>query len=543
MDNKTKPRDFMTLYLTDSKVKEILDEYDKGNHKPLDKLAALSKKHQVDNEDPETSDEYIDQINTLLNALIDRQDFASYRKIIESNHDNVYYFSCSDDVECSLNYAIIKNSPIMMDIIKLGCHHDFSPNGGNDCAIATAIDYGNLEAFIAMEDIAVREEGRLATSNYFTPLQHACFVGSYEFVKTIISRYSDNIDIEGTQCERTTALGLAVMNGNFDIIKLLVEAGANVNAIDEHGIRIMDLSPSADITAYLKDNGAKESEADTLLFCSITLDLENGNVGTAESDYARFCEEFNVLDYDTEGLLKRAIQCKSSVITKDLISRMDDLTCITGYEFMKACKPLENEKREPQATIDILRILIDSGVTVDYTGYFSIGISSISESTRDIESIELCNELFGIATGLGMLKDPENIMKNAVNTANLKLVKYIEEKTSYSIVQFEHEYGVAKHLFAYANANVELSKKIEFFKKLIEFHGDDISINRQDDFGETILHYMCSPLHLDRSSQIKGIIELGADKTIKNIYGELPVDVAHKNGRTLAEIELLEIKL
>jgi ankyrin repeat protein len=71
-----------------------------------------------------------------------------------------------------------------------------------------------------------------------------------------------------TQNDKLTALCLASKNGNYDIMKLLIEAGANVNIVSKDGISALTLairSRKPECVKLLLDNQAKTCYSDQSL--------------------------------------------------------------------------------------------------------------------------------------------------------------------------------------------------------------------------------------------------------------------------------------
>jgi ankyrin repeat protein len=73
----------------------------------------------------------------------------------------------------------------------------------------------------------------------------------------------DNIDVEGEIYCRTinkncTLLMIACCKRNMEIVKLLVEAGADVNAYKENTTPLKLVGDNFEIIKFLKEHGAKE---------------------------------------------------------------------------------------------------------------------------------------------------------------------------------------------------------------------------------------------------------------------------------------------
>ena len=57
-----------------------------------------------------------------------------------------------------------------------------------------------------------------------------------------------------------TALYIAALNGHLDILKLLIEKGADVNTKDNKGKSALDVAKTPEVKALLIKHGAKTSE-------------------------------------------------------------------------------------------------------------------------------------------------------------------------------------------------------------------------------------------------------------------------------------------
>ena len=82
-----------------------------------------------------------------------------------------------------------------------------------------------------------------------------------------IHRNSNRYDPDCVFCE--TVLESIVKSGRYDIMELVIEQGANVNALSREGLSLLDIS-EGEMQKYLEDKGAKSGDRkDYLLHMSI----------------------------------------------------------------------------------------------------------------------------------------------------------------------------------------------------------------------------------------------------------------------------------
>lgn len=117
---------------------------------------------------------------------------------------------------------------------------------------------GVAESFLKKGDINVDR----IDNEGFAPLHYACRKGTREIVRMLIEY---GADVNVTSNEGITPLQLAVTTGSKEIIKMLVDAGADVNATDNSGKSVLIYGIKAGRTEavrYLKELGADISCTD-----------------------------------------------------------------------------------------------------------------------------------------------------------------------------------------------------------------------------------------------------------------------------------------
>ena len=113
--------------------------------------------------------------------------------------------------------------------------------------------YDNIIAQIERNEISVFDNGLL----------NAVF--NDELVKVKQCIYSKNFDINVQDDKGYTPLMYAIMNHNLDMVKFLVENGANINLCNKKGqspLEIAYLYNCEDIATYLLEKGAKDLQID-----------------------------------------------------------------------------------------------------------------------------------------------------------------------------------------------------------------------------------------------------------------------------------------
>lgn len=109
-----------------------------------------------------------------------------------------------------------------------------------------------------------------------TPLHFACATRSLDVVRLLVDAGA-NLDARGTHS--ATPLHVACQSGSIDIVRLLVDAGANLDAREDHSVTPLHAacqSGSIDVVRLLVDKGADVSAADCAGDEPITIASEAG---------------------------------------------------------------------------------------------------------------------------------------------------------------------------------------------------------------------------------------------------------------------------
>ncbi|MBW5397594.1 ankyrin repeat domain-containing protein, partial [Brachyspira pilosicoli] len=110
-------------------------------------------------------------------------------------------------------------------------------------------------------------------SSDYTPLMIAVYKEDYDMVKYLLDKGANP---NASNNENKTALMIAIANNNFDISKLLIQQGANINTQDEYGYTALmraAMIGSYEMVKFLLENGAdantKDNYGNTVLYHNI----------------------------------------------------------------------------------------------------------------------------------------------------------------------------------------------------------------------------------------------------------------------------------
>ena len=135
----------------------------------------------------------------------------------------------------------------------------------------------NKEMFKILVENGFDLESKINDDNSdYTPLMIAVYKEDYDMVKYLLDKGANP---NASNNENKTALMIANDDGNFDISKLLIEQGANINTQDEYGLTaLMNAAMIGDyeMVKFLLENGAnintKDNDGNTVLYYNIYYD-------------------------------------------------------------------------------------------------------------------------------------------------------------------------------------------------------------------------------------------------------------------------------
>jgi len=121
---------------------------------------------------------------------------------------------------------------IVKYLIKHGCDID-ATTFGNETALHAAARHGQEDVVKYL--IKHNANPNLRSKSYETPLHIACCYSSVNIVKYLLAAPDIHVDIDALDVSNGTALINAAFSNNIEIVKCLMDYGANTELIDMHG--------------------------------------------------------------------------------------------------------------------------------------------------------------------------------------------------------------------------------------------------------------------------------------------------------------------
>jgi ankyrin repeat protein len=308
-----------------------------------------------------------------------------------------------------------------------------------------------------------------------TPLQLAISLDELTIVKCLV-KHGANVNAFDWCWQ--SILHRAACHGSLEIVKLLVEAGADLYTVGSYGYFAVDVAENEEIKKYLFSKGAMSKE-----------DLER--VEDSCVDEAMKDENRLIV------MLNSAIYAEDVERVKSLIALGADVNAVWVHARSKEV-PLELAIFFNEA--EIVKILVEAGADFNKEDSYGRAVLDCAKN-RDIMEYLIskgAKSKYGDVTGM---------LHDAIQYDEIEKVQVLVELGA----------DINAKCYGISSLDLALSRnKIEIAKYLIE-HGADV--NAGTSTGWTHLHHVLSNFEM-----VKMLVEAGADVNKIDKYGSLPLD-------------------
>ena len=322
---------------------------------------------------------------------------------------------------------------------------------------------------------------------------------------------------------RVECLHCAVRSGSLELVKFLIDRGANVNVNekDDYGETILDYAAhtgSLELVKFLTDKGAFEAAS-------------KGDLKTVEKLFYKDLNLINATDDNRGRVLHCAVRSGSLELVKFLIDRgakinvnekddygetILDYAAHTGS--LKLVKFLSDEgafEATRKGDIQTVKELLNKDPTLIYTkkdgSRYTILHCAVSSG-----SLELVKFLIDRGANVNVRSDcGYTVLHYAADTGSLKLVKFLIDKGAI-VSNVKTDWGDTVLHEAAESGSLELVKFLT---------DKGLDINNKNVFRETPLHRAVGSQN--RSSEVaKFLIDMGTDVNVKDSDGETALGIA-----------------
>lgn len=184
---------------------------------------------------------------------------------------------------------------------------------------------------------------------------NACIKGDIEVIKKILE---NNFDIDLTDKQGITGLNFAVAYNQFNVVRFLIEKGANLNIKDKNGwspiiTASQLLKDKTEIVKYLIQNGANINQVDKDGFSALHIAIENNYFNVAKLLIIKGIDISIKTKLDKETALHKAVRSNNFELVQLLLDKGAKISEV-NYENLSALQIAESESSN-----DIYEILKD----------------------------------------------------------------------------------------------------------------------------------------------------------------------------------------
>ena len=313
----------------------------------------------------------------------------------------------------------------------------------------------------------------------------------------------------------------------FDVVKLLIERGADVNAKDEIGDSILGwacCSRKLDLVKILVEHGANVNIKNKNGITPLGEVCDMSSLRHEEDKYLEVAKYLinHGADVDVKGKdgdTPLLILChKYWSVNLDLLKLLVENGADVNVENKNGDTPLKELARRGDKNIELIKYLIENGADINASNS-----SALTEACID-GNLDLVKLLLNYGSKIN-----SEALLYACYNCNIELVKLLlENGASINVKNNEGE----SLLFVVMSSSVN-KNKLELIKLLVE-NGADVNVT--DDKGRTLLHLACDKDNLDL---VKLFMKYGIDVNTKDKYGITPLFSQCCDGGDLEIIKLL----
>lgn len=426
----------------------------------------------------------------------------------------------------SLFLAIeIKANAVLKELIQAGAnlealHHDFTP-------LTEALHDKNLPAFKMLLKAGASPNKKCSFGAGGAPLHFAVSNELLEAVKLLIAA---GANLEARDCNKATPLIYAARHGQVEIIKVLLKAGANPQSVDvsdrnayEYAL-VENRAEAAEVLAPVSRIIPKKGIA------ALIEAVEKQDMAAVEKCLATGVD-VNAMDKFGRSPLDKAIELGSVVMVKRLIQAGIHLNKVDpdGISFLEGA--VRAQQRE------VIRVLLEAGAKPNPPGnkfrdalYSLVAMEDVELAKLMIKkgsvprtsgALTLAAQMHAVEIVRLLLSEGADV--NEVNElSTLARTPLFEAVSTKPWIQAPMKFQVAgvRHTIQ-PPTQVEIDKVHEFLKFLLDSGAD---VNRMDEQGRTPLSYASWP------SVARMLIEAGAKLDIRDLEGHPVSYWLKKNG-------------
>jgi ankyrin repeat protein len=464
--------------------------------------------------------------NTMLHvAVINRGDSGHFALILDHK---ALVDTKNRQGDTALHIAVKTNQQENGEFLISRGANIFSPNSAGHTPLYLALSSSNT--WFINSTTAIAKDG---LGNNI--LHYACLWKLTSAIPLIIQR---GVSTEDKNATGETPLFMAVRNDSTDIIRVLVDNKANINARDSQGntllqsaIRWNAIQSSAMLITYGIDINAHSLNGNTALHDAVNLGiLEILNLLLAKG------ADTEVRDLDGNTPFMEAI--KAGYVPS--IEMLADYSADALTRNIRGDTPLHIAVSYER--YDLVSMLLRMGASIHARNIsrrtpYQI---ALSQSPRMVSALltkdrinlpdDLGNSVLHIALQEGANENiiaiiiDQGIRLNSVDNNGRNALRLAIDLDMSGKAKMISDAGSDPFLTAVDNktsAEVAISKGIEY--AIAVFSGK--SVNAKDSSLNTVLH---TAARYGNPEIIRTLIELGANKTLKNIAGETPEDIARR---------------